>query len=206
MLKLNYIIPQRRAELVRNRIVEILTAELENQALNYVPECETKVFGERFTPLDQNELSVVNVSLFKITSDNKHQGSKDCECQFNIDVFCRAKSKEDMPGVIRMGDSLAQLKMQRLTECIDYILEDPQFRNLLFPIPFISRVWVSDVTFFEQDPAEGSNVSVGRLIFHVIVNETNKLLEGNLIESIYTDLKFNQTENGIEYIWQANQI
>lgn len=193
------LIPQRNSELIRDRIGQILVLEFTNQLEKYYStDCDLTVYVERRKQISESELGFVNVSLIKADSSNKHQGSKDDTCQYAIDVIIKGKSTD-----LLEGDSEAQVKMQRVCGIIDYILEDPIYKTLSFNPPFLSQTYVSNKTYFEQDPEQTSNIAMGRILFNVRVNESNSLLTGTLAAEVFSGIKISNTELGFKVDWQA---
>ena len=197
MALINYSIPKRNYELIRDRIGQILYVELNNQYLNYNPLSFTNgVWVERKKPIDKDEIALVNVTFISGSFDNKRQGAKDGTYQFGIDVYTRMASKDNQPG-----DSNSQKAMESLLAICDYILEDPQYRTLGFAPPSIGNMIVSEIQIHNQNVEDASNVAMGRLILNVRVNEPNQLLLGTLLLISVTTLNLSYTSTaGYQYI------
>ncbi len=192
---INYAIPQRNFEPIRDRIGEILFVELENQFLNYNPECNVDgVYVERKKPIDQTELAFVNVTVINGIFDNKAQGTKDGTYQYAIDIFARKASENDKPG-----DKSAQLYVERLLGICDYILEDPQYKTLGFLPGTIGGTLVGEMQIRDQNPEDASNVAMGRLIFTVRTGEANALKRAPLVEQANTSVSLGYTDKGYQF-------
>jgi hypothetical protein len=193
---INYTIPKRSFEPIRDRIAEILFIELNNQYLRYNPECNVDgVYVERKKPIDQTELTFVNVSVISGAFDNKTQGSKDGTYQYAIDIFTRSASESNKPG-----DKESQLKLESLLSICDYILEDPQYKTLLFPPGFIGGILVGEMQIREQNAEDASNIAMGRLILTVRTGENNLLKYAPLLQQSFTISNLAYSDKGYQYI------
>lgn len=193
MTKINQIIGPRWFEVIRDRIALIIKDELLNQFnLSGNPIVNATVFSERTIPVNKSELPLVNVMLAAGDFDNYKQLEKDGLYSFNIDVFHFAEGTN-----VERGDQLSINNLHRLLGVIDYILSDPQYSFLGFSVPSISRVQVED--FKISDPTEGQrseNVSMGRLVLTVRVNESNEPVEPSVLGDFITEVKIFNTEKG----------
>jgi len=193
---INYTIPKRNFEPIRDRIAQILLVELNNQYLNYNPNCNVDgVYIERKKPIDQTELAFVNVSVINGVFDSKTQGSKDGTYQYAIDIFTRAASESNKPG-----DKESQILLESLLSICDYILEDPQYKTLLFAPGTIGGILVGEMQLREQNVEDASNVSMGRLILTVRTEETNLLKYAPILQQSFTVSNLAYTNKGYQYI------
>jgi hypothetical protein len=194
---INYTIPKRNYERVRDAIGFILDLELTNQYANhYNPEMFVDgIFCERQNPIDKTEMAYVNVSVIASKWDRKHVGSKEGEVQFAVDIYTKYKSEANVAG-----DAFSQKKMQSLAAACDYILEDPQYKTLGFAPGFIRGFIVSELMIKQQNPEDATNAAMGRLIVTVNMSETNQLLPGTLILGNTTNLQLWPTMHGYQYI------
>jgi hypothetical protein len=193
--KIDFIIPSRNFELIRDRVAEILTDEIANQyVLSQDDDINASVWGERTNPFDKTECPAINICLSNATYLNKHQGSFDGTYIFNIDVFSNSKAKADQPG-----DKSAALKCQRLLGLCQSILENPIYKTLGFSPGFISRVFTNDLNLAVPEKDDALNTMWGRLTFHVVANETSTLLTRGLIAGYETSVKIENTNNGHQY-------
>lgn len=196
---INYIIPERNFEPVRDRIGAILFTELNNQYLNYNPLCNVDgVYVERKAPIDKEELAFVNVSVISGAFGNKSAGRKDGVYQYAIDVFTKSAA-----GPAKLGDKTSQLYMERLLGICDYILEDPQYKTLAFPAGVIGHTMVSEMQIRDQNPNDADNVAMGRLIFDVKILEVNALKFAPYLLESNTTVSLNETALGYQYQYTA---
>ena len=92
--QLEYIIGEQNFELIRNRIGEILTYELRNQANLSGKQSlkDVKVWIERVTPFDNTELPAVNIyyndTLYNSSTVVNQQGQN----TYHIDVLTKSKN------------------------------------------------------------------------------------------------------------------
>ena len=193
---INYTIPQRNFEIIRDRIAMILFVELDNQFKRYNPVASVSgVYVERKRPIDTNEITFVTVSLLTGSYDDKTVASKDGVYSYGIDVFAKVASKPNSPG-----DSASQILMQRLLGICDYILEDPQYRTLAFPPGFIGGILSKQIQVGEQNMGDAGNVAMGRVVLDVRASEDNYLAPASLMQGNTTMFNLEYTNNGYQYI------
>jgi hypothetical protein len=194
--KINKIIGQQNIELVRDAIAAILEVEVDNQyLLTYDKNLQAEVQLESNNPfIDKVDLSVIAVSLLKGQFANKHQGSSDGTWQIGIEVFCKAKSTQT-----RNGDVISTLKMHRLLGICRYILEDPQYKTLIFQPGFILGTLISDELIYDMKVHDAVHVAGGRLIFTIRVNESNSLIVPKYLDGYDTIVKLATTQLGYRY-------
>jgi len=196
---INYTIPERNFEPIRDQIGAILFMEFENQYLNYNPNCQIDgVYVERKAPIDKEELAFINVTVISGAFDNKSAGRKDGIYQYAIDVFAKKPSEEGKPG-----DQESQIYMERLLGICDYILEDPQYKTLGFAAGAIGHHGVVEMQIRDQNPNDASNVAMGRLIFTIKVIEVNALKFAPQLLTATTAVSLNDTQFGYKYEYQA---
>lgn len=191
MARIQGTIPQQNFELVRDRIGEIITDELESQVLFYNPDLDATVYVERTDPIDKTELPVVIVSLATGNYDNKDVKSTDGTYTYNVDVFTRAKTSADQEG-----DQRSMFSLHRLLGVIRYILDNPIYKTLGFANPMISRVAVQSLNIAEPGKQDAASVMMGRLTVTVRVPETVNLLPASLLAGYETSVKLQLTDKG----------
>lgn len=185
-------------ELIRDRLGEILTDEIDTQAmLTYDTYFEkVKVWAERATPFGKEELPAVNITLHGGDYSNKNYGSSvDGEYKFNIDIHTNSAGEANTPG-----DKLAAIKLQKLIRLCRSILENSVYKTLGFAPGFIMRVGYSGFLIADMgDKPDAANTSMSRLVFVVACNETTPALNVNLIAGYETHIKLHETDNGYFY-------
>lgn len=200
MSKINYVIPSRSFEIVRNRIAEILVDELEHQYyLTSNEDINATVFVERSNAIDPSEMPLVNVSLARGSYDNQHIAFTDGTYPFHIDVYTKSPTTEE-----GSGDSLANFKLQKLIGIISAILNDTQYVTLGFERPFIERTTITEFNIAEPSRTDKENTAMGRIVFTVRVPENVEKLDANLIAGYDTQVKLGLTDKG--YIFSGNNI
>lgn len=194
------IIPEHKFEAVRDRIAQVLALELTGQAQMYSPVGEIPdVYVARYTPIDESEGTVINVSLQQGDFDNKDARNADGTYLYNIDVYTTADTTEDS-----RGDKLATVSAHRWIGMCRAILENPQYRTLGFTPPSISRVWVSAIRTPEnQNIQEGTNAQQIRLEFYVRVPESVELITPTELANHFTTIKLSSTNKGYKYEYEA---
>ncbi len=199
MSKITNIINAQAFEIIRDRIGTILQDEIDNQSvITYDPYLASiNVTIENKAPTDITELPTINVAVASGDYGNKNQGSVDGTYSYNIDVYTCAESTSSI-----RGDKKSTLYLQRIIGLIRYILEDPTYKTLGYnplPVPIILGTMVSNVSFKEIDKDDSYNVAMGRVVFTVKANESNKLIIPNLISGYQTTINLSNTALGYFY-------
>jgi len=198
--KIKYKIGKKNYELIRDQVGAILTAELISQATNYYNEDaeDVEVYVERTIPIDNSELTVVNVRVGQGLFDNHTQGSMDGTYKIYIGITTNSKwLGETMP------DSLSAYKNQRVAGIINAILSDPIYKTLAFAPGFIERVRVLGF-----EPEHTNEVNNSEFIIHttlvleVKTNERVQLPEGNTLLGNYTTVYFTNTGKGYQFVFE----
>jgi hypothetical protein len=199
MSKINNIISSQAFEVIRDRIGAILAIELDNQAiLSYDPDLENlNIYIERKNPFDKTELSAINVCFIGGPYDNKNYGSSiRATYSYTIDCHTMANTNSEQDG-----DERSSIKCQKLLGKCRYILENPVYKTLDFNPPFVFRVYCTRIDIadqiFKQDAVA---TSMGRIIFNVEVTENADLINPDKIQSYYTQVKIDNSNDGLVYL------
>lgn len=197
MTKINLIIPSRGFELIRDRIFDILSDEIPNQAtLQSNTDIDANVFVERFLPFNKTELPAININMATGNFGNKKAPDGIATYNFNIDIYCAAKTDST-----NFGDKKAAFAMEKIAGIILYIFSDAQYRTLLFDAPFITRVTVQD--FNIKDPStngqDGLSTIMGRVNLEILAVEENELLASIALKESFTKVKLDETNKGLNY-------
>ncbi len=192
------VIPPASFELIRDRILQILLIEFENQyLLTYDDALYLGVYIERSTPLDKTELNAIVISLFDGDYSNKNQGYVDGIYTFNIDCFSSAKSSQGISG-----DTLAMKDLQKIMRVVRAVLENPVYKTLNFTPGGINKTYISKISIGPSNKEDALNTSWGRLIFNVIAPETTSLITPALIGGYDTRIKIDNSGRG--YFYEGN--
>jgi hypothetical protein len=195
--KITTVIPPQAFEVIRDRIGEILTDELNNQSiLSYNPALDIIVTAERSNPYASTELPAINISLDNGQYGNKNQGSVDGSYVFNIDAYTNAKTS-DAQG----GDQKASIELQELLGKCRAILENSIYITLGFQNPFILRTICSAINIASSGANDAKNTMMGRISFTVTANEKTPFKVPALIDGYETQIKLSLTEKG--YLYQG---
>jgi len=199
MPKILTVVGPRVFEVIRNRIAEILTDEISNQAIlsSDTVFLNTKVLIESGGPEDQQDLSVVNVSLMNGTFGERksYDGKVKGNYLFSIDVYTNDKNNK-----LQSGDYLASVKCQKLIGLCFAILDNPIYRTLGYSAKgFIERVKSNDFNFRAQNKVDANNTAMGRLVFEVQADETVDLLTATVLTEFQTKLTLNTSGKGYYY-------
>jgi hypothetical protein len=187
-------------EVVRNRIAEILTDEINNQATLFsdVDYTNTKVVIASSGPEDMEALSIVNVSLMngKFGERKSYDGKVKATYYYSIDVYCTAPNNK-----INNSEYLSAIKCEKIIGICFSILENPIYRSLGYPPKgFIERVKSNDINFRAKNYNDTNNSSMGRLVFEVQVDETDDLLNAVVLAEFKTLLQLSGSSNGYTYL------
>lgn len=197
--KIDGLIPNQNYELIRDRIAAILMEELTNQGAISSP-AETFVKGvwvERFMTFDQAvEFPCLNVVLGDGTYDNKDQTSVDGYYKYYIVGYTSAPTTRN-----GKGDTLAKIKLHRLLGMCRAILENPVYKTLDFPTPFLRNLKVGSITIDQPSDKslDATNTVAGYLEFFVKVPEDVLLKTPVDLALSSTTVKLYNTDKG--YMW-----
>lgn len=196
MSLLTGIISPHAFEIIRDRIGEILADEIANQYTLTSDEDLNlgEVWIERFVPFDKEELPTINVSLASGAFSGQTQKHTDGVYTYFIDVYTKAKTSET-----DRGDVLATIRLHRLLGVCRAILENPQYKTLLFTAPFIFNRHFESLSIAEPGTQDAVSSIQGRLTFSVKAIETNELITPILLGIHDTRVKLNLTDKGYFY-------
>lgn len=200
MKYIDHLIPDQGFEKIRDQISAILICEFKNQSdkLKNPHTGNVKFFASRIVPITSAEESVINISLWKGEYSNKDVDYRDGTYRFAIDIITNAKTKGDKPG-----DTLAAIKMEKLTGIVTYILEHSVNETLQFERPFIlhTELTMFQVIKYDNDGhADVSGSAQSQAIFTVRCGEYTTPPAGNVVKGTITDVRLEQTTNGYQYI------
>jgi len=191
------LIPLQNFELIRDRIGSILFDEVKNQSIldSNNPDLDATIYSERIIPYSVSETPAINVSFSGGNYSVQTQIHTDGVYKYFIDVYTSANTE----GAER-GDKLSLQKLHRLLGICRAILENPQYKTLLFPAPSIERINVSSIDIAEPENKQDSTSSVfGRLTLEVRIPEYVQLLIPNQIDGSDTGVKIELTDEGYVY-------
>jgi hypothetical protein len=194
-------IPKQNFELILERIGHILTDELDYQytVLQHCPDKMPSVFKERSIAFDRSERVNLNISLARGDYSNKdYRNGVTGTYSFNIDCYATAPSTED-----ERGDTAAMLTIEDILGKCRYILESPVYKTLGFTPPLIARTYCNSIAVLDVTKREDiSNMSVGRLEFHVVVVEGHYLQDAPEIAAALTRVSLSETNKGFQYLFE----
>lgn len=197
-MPLQSIIPPQQFELIRDRIAQILAAEVSNQYALGLTELQNinKVWIDRFVSFEPQELPAINVSLGTGDFDNESQRSSDGTYLYYIDVHVQAREADGQDA-----DNRACILLDRILGVVRSILKYTGYRTLEFPPPSISRTTVTRFQKGLADNQDANTSKMARLEFVVRVPETVELNTAVPIGSMLTQVKLGNTDKGYRYEW-----
>ncbi len=195
---INYKIQPQNFELILQRVGQILTLELENQAAQfYNTYCENVfVYIEANVPNDKVELPLINIITSKGDYANRHAGYVDGTYTYYIDVLSNSKTIGENDG-----NKLSSLKSQRILGLCRAILEDPIYKTLGFVPGNIGNLRVTgfEMGSMKKVETDALSTSIGRIVLEVKAGETSQLRTGNELQESISQLILAETENGYRY-------
>lgn len=199
MPKILTVIGPRAFEVIRNRIAEILTDEIAGQASLTSDEdfLNTRVLIASDGPEDQQDLTVVNVSLLKgeFGERKSYDGKVKGSYLYAIDVYTNASNTKDFSS-----DYLSKIKCEKLIGLCFAILDNPIYRSLGYDQKsFIERVKCNDFNFRSKNKADVLNTEMGRIVFEVQADESVDLLTATVLQDFRTNLTLNTSGKGYFY-------
>ena len=187
-------------EVVRDSIAAIIKTEIENQ--KNLPNSriteDVGVFTGRSTPFQQSETLMINVLLDSANYSQFNEKGAHSSTNFSIDVYCTAKQNSS-----NTGGYLASVKRDKFVGIVRYILQDHHYKTLGLPLGFIMGTYVEGFETFEPNNSQDSAfVKMSRINFSVRINENQSLWKGLNINSIFTSVKLDLTDNGYQFLKQ----
>lgn len=200
MAEITEIIPEQGFEIVLRQLGAIIKLELDNQkSLQSLSE-PINVYNSRITPFAMAEELMINVLLDSSNYSNLTQVSADGETVFNIDIHCSGKANKDNNGCL---DS--QLRLNKFTGMIRYILSSPKYQTLGLGGELIGNRRVTGFDNFDNPNKQDSSfVRISRISYTVNIHECQEAFEGVELAGTDTDVKLDLTELGYKY--QYNKI
>lgn len=197
MALINYEIPTRSFELIRDRIAQIAADELARQAaITYEDLFMLPVYAQRNKPFNPDEQRMVNVTCESGKYDNHTAIDSDGEFIFYIDVFGTGSYNDTDDG-----DKVASFETQRIAGVLQGIFSDPQYLTLGFARPFIMR---SKITGFEPGTIErndSANIAVCRTT--LVVKASQSEVTQPVIDNFETSTQVFLYETELGYLYSG---
>ena len=199
---INTLIGQQKFELIRDRIAEILSTEIANQATIEGHDLWTEnifVWLERTAPFDKSELPCINVSMSSGEFDNyKSNGDNDGKYQFDIDVFTKS-----VYSTTDNGDTRSTVLLHRILGVCKTILKNEQYKSLGFDAKFIGNTTIESIQIADPNTTRRENetesIRLGRLVFKVRCNESNTAATPTTLTSYATTVRLYNAAQGYFY-------
>lgn len=183
-------------EYIRDQIAYILADELYQQsALQYDDEIISKVYRERFVPLNATESPCVNICFDRTNYSGEARSDQDGICRYTIDCYYTARA---MSGY--RADQLSKFRVHKMIGIIRAILMDRRYVTLGFAKPFISNRRVVDLIVSDPvDTKDMSSTSMARIIFEVRVLEQSLDIQPISDFTFQTQVLLGDTDLGYVY-------
>ncbi len=201
MTLIDHKIPVQRYELIRDRIYLVLKGEFDNQVYNYSDSACAGVnwFQSRTIPLDKTESASIVIATFQASYSNKNALSTDGSYKYYLKFMVNAKSNAST-----QGDQSSSLRLEKLMGIVRYVLEHPNYYNLLFGNDGQYFIKHTEVTNFQIDvemqSKDAQNSSFGEMIFTVVAEEIETPNQANLLVSSDTSVFIELTDKGYQYL------
>jgi len=179
--KIPNIIPERKFETVRDKIVSILTDELTNQySLTTNSLYQAGIFKERFVPFDKTELPAILVYFNNSEFDSKIPNNCKSDTTYAIEVHTRSSYTDS-----ERGDTKASVDCDKLLGAIHYILSSPYYYNLDLP-GVVQTTMVESLQIGRNSDPSGDSIVVGLLSFKVRIMEDNGAIPSTQLDEVLT--------------------
>lgn len=200
MALINQVIGPRGFEIVRDRLAVVLLTEIQNQIAEFdVEDIDvSKIWIERTEPFQQEELPAINISIDQLNFDSKHMGAKTGNYRYNIDVYTAAEHADDVDG-----DALASVRCWKLMGIVDSILENPVYKTLGLPAPFLMRSLVEAMQPLAVEQGDSMSTRFGRMIYTCSLSETTSLIVAHILEGAETTVKLGTSNLGYFFEYEA---
>jgi hypothetical protein len=200
MPNINLIIPTQRFEIIRDRIGEILSDEINNQYMLANLPNVPKVWVGRSYPFEQMDMPAINVSLSRIDYTNKDQLSVSGENIYNIDVYTSSPDTE-----ANTGDKIAMISLHKIVGMCRAIVENPAYSNVGIAPPFSSTSLVRNIEFLDPvNHPDTVNQTVGRIEFMVVAPEDMTGQNATPLARSETKVTLEETDKGYFYQYRPN--
>jgi hypothetical protein len=200
MSLINNIIPQQGFEIVRDVIGAVITTELLEQKVKQGFSYPINVYIGRSIPFQSAEKIMINVLLDSGNYSQHGEKSVSSGTNFFIDVYTSSKESD-----LGDGDYNSTVLKDKFLGMIRYILQDHHYKTLGLPLGLIMGTYVEGFENFESsNNQDAAFIKIARLRFNVRINESQSLWEGVEIDSMFTDVKLDLTDNGYKYVTEIN--
>jgi hypothetical protein len=200
MSLINNIIPQQGFEIVRDVIGAVITTEILEQKVKQGFSYPINVYIGRSIPFQSAEKIMINVLLDSGNYSQHGEKSVSSGTNFFIDVYTSSKESD-----LGNGDYNSTVLKDKFLGMIRYILQDHHYKTLGLPLGLIMGTYVEGFENFESSNNQDSAfIKIARLRFNVRINESQSLWEGVEIDSMFTDVKLDLTDNGYKYVTEIN--
>ena len=209
--KISTLIPRQKYDIVRDRIGEILAAELANQTLIQTdPGLKsileiTKIYRERYHPFNESEMLAASLFFFDGSYSMSVPTYSRGEYTFYIDIFGRAATTSSNDG-----EYISSSNILFIGGLFRYIIESPQWINLGFekgnPEGVVIEKAPKVISFKRSEEfnnRDAGNIMMYRLVFEVSTGETTVADQGLPLAGTDTDVTINETNLGYVYTYNA---
>ncbi len=195
---INEVIQKSTMELIKDRIVLIITNELTNQLaltasstdpdeIAYREQLLTfwnsksvlNIFRDRFQTLQPEEYNAIIVNVVQERDENGSNALTKPESEFAIDFLVRAKSEDGKRGDLKSNEIL-----QRISSTVRMVFLTAIYMRLGFDTKFIRRQNVLSRKFYVPESNDSDHISGVTLTLQVdyeesIIQSTPVILKGN---------------------------
>ena len=198
-------ITDQKYELIRDRIAEIINAELVVQKAAATDPITIEVleeyfiFAEGFRARNDSEMPAISISNGNMDFDNVHPTSARNAITFYLDFFGREFSNQN-----ETGDKKSAIHIQKFIGLVRAILSNPSWIRLGFDTApfFINSCMVKTVRRMDEvNGRDAGDIVMYRMLFEVVAIEDTATLDSIVMGEHRTDIQFEDTALGYQYIF-----
>ncbi len=193
-------IPVQKFEIIRDRIGEILTLELNSQiqrigdtSLN-----DLSVWIERVIPFANSEFPAISVGFIKsdIVEYNNIDSTYDLEYYIDVHASGQARLEGEQ---FADGDKDALIRLQRICGLIRSILTHPLYRNFGISPSFVRTHTVESINITDPYNQDGDFTALARITVSVRLVESNTTEDARVGTGNTTNIRLDSTEKGYKF-------
>lgn len=195
MSLINEIIPEQGFEKVRDAIGAVLKLELEAQKTLQTLTDDINVYIGRNNNFNQSETLMINVLTDSANYSNTHEKGSHGGTNFFIDIYVSGRESETEDG-----GYISTKKRDKYLGMVRYILQSHKYMKLGLPAGLIMGTYVEGFENFEpSNTQDASFTKMTRISYSVRIIEDQSLWDGVEINSIFTNVKLDETDRGFKY-------
>lgn len=199
MSNINKQIPIGTLDLVRAKILEILSLELSFQFTEYSDDdYDLKYQIEQFTALNVDSMSSLNIRFVNSELKSQDQTGSVYTNTYWAEFYTTNVDKNGLSG-----SKVGALRLTKILNACRHILKSPVYNRLGLPVQLIGKVTPTDIRVSEskynQNNQDATDLMYGRLQIEVDCVEDVSFVDRNLIEEYNTIMKMFDSDKTLEF-------